>query len=59
MELLSVKESPFIHLFGAGDDKALLNCRGVDHGVFRDLLSIFEPVFDRYTVDRYTEQIRS
>ena len=58
ISLLSVKESPFIHLFGSGDNQALLNCCGVDHPVFRELLSIFKPVFDTYTVDRYTEQIR-
>lgn len=56
--LMAMKGSAFIHLFGSGDDQALLNCCGVDHKVFRCLLAIFQPVFDTYTVDRNTMKVR-
>lgn len=55
---MAMKGSAFIHLFGSGDDQALLNCCGVDHKVFRRLLAIFQPVFDTYTVDRNTMKVR-
>ena len=51
-------ESPFFYLFKSGDEQALLNCCAVDHTVFRRLLEIFEPVFNAYTVDKYTCRIR-
>ena len=43
--------SPFLYMFGSGDDQALLNCCGVDHKVFDELLHMFEPLFDAYTYD--------
>jgi len=39
-------------------DQALLNCCAVDHKVFRQLLKIFQPVFDGHTVDKKTGRIR-
>eukprot|EP00536_Pseudo-nitzschia_multiseries_P016557 jgi/Psemu1/46599/gm1.46599_g len=51
-------ESPFLYLFNSGNKQALLNCCGVDHMVFRELLGLFGPKFDSYTVDRYTNAIR-
>ena len=50
--------SPFYYLFHSGDDQSLLNCCAVDHRVFRSLLEVFEPVFDRYMVDQTTGCIR-
>eukprot|EP00536_Pseudo-nitzschia_multiseries_P011737 jgi/Psemu1/29791/gm1.29791_g len=46
------RQSAFIYLFNPGNEQALLNCCGVDHKVFRDLLDLFEPVFDIYTIDK-------
>ena len=44
-------ESSFHHLFYSWFDQALLNCCvGVDHNVFRDLLAIFAPVSNKYTI---------
>ena len=31
-------ESAFFYLFGSGNDQALLNCCGIDHVTFRELL---------------------
>eukprot|EP00536_Pseudo-nitzschia_multiseries_P015207 jgi/Psemu1/41637/gm1.41637_g len=39
-------QSSFTYLFNSGNEQALLNCCGVDHKVFRDLLHLFQPVFD-------------
>eukprot|EP00536_Pseudo-nitzschia_multiseries_P010585 jgi/Psemu1/26410/gm1.26410_g len=36
-------QSSFTYLFNSGNEQALLNCCGVDHKVFRDLLHLFQP----------------
>eukprot|EP00536_Pseudo-nitzschia_multiseries_P001422 jgi/Psemu1/3323/gm1.3323_g len=37
-------QSSLIYLFNSGNEQALLNCCGVDHKVFRDLLlDLFQP----------------
>ena len=41
-------------MFGSGDEQALLNCCGVNHQVFRELLSMFEPLYEMYTYDDRT-----
>jgi hypothetical protein len=45
-------------MFDSGNDQALINCCGVDHKVFAGLIKIFEPTFNRYTVDRKNGMIR-
>lgn len=58
---ISVKrfvESPFYYLFHSGNEQALLNCCAVDHRSFRELLELFEPVYNRFTVDSKTWAIR-
>ena len=50
--------SSFVFLFDSGDEQALLNCCAVDHRVFRNLLDIFAPVFNRFTYDTKTGRIR-
>ena len=49
-------ESPFIFLFKSGNDQGLLNCCAVDHRVFQNLLHLFEPVYNCYTVNKNTGQ---
>ena len=52
---ISVKrysESPFLFLFKSENDQVLLNCCAVDHRVFQNLLQLFEPVYNCYTVDK-------
>eukprot|EP00536_Pseudo-nitzschia_multiseries_P009979 jgi/Psemu1/24666/gm1.24666_g len=51
-------QSPFIYLYQSGNDQALLNCCGVDHVVFRELLDLFEPLYNLYTIDKNTGVIR-
>jgi len=51
-------ESPFAYLFRSGNDQALMNCCAVDHVTFRELLAMFKPVFESYTVDKKTGEIR-
>eukprot|EP00536_Pseudo-nitzschia_multiseries_P002542 jgi/Psemu1/63698/estExt_Genemark1.C_340067 len=51
-------QSAFMYLYLLGNDQALLNCCGVDHIVFRELLDIFEPCFNSYTIDKNTGSIR-
>ncbi|KAG7346001.1 DDE superfamily endonuclease [Nitzschia inconspicua] len=53
----SYYESPFVHLFESGDDQALLDATGVDHFEFEKILSLFEPLFDKWTVDEETGEI--
>eukprot|EP00536_Pseudo-nitzschia_multiseries_P014970 jgi/Psemu1/40747/gm1.40747_g len=36
-------QSSFTYLFNSGNEQALLNCCGVDHNVFCDLLHLFQP----------------
>jgi hypothetical protein len=57
MSLHSYEESPFAFLYGSKNDQALLNATGVDHAEFASLLSKFQPLFDRYTVDESTGAI--
>eukprot|EP00536_Pseudo-nitzschia_multiseries_P003891 jgi/Psemu1/8794/gm1.8794_g len=52
-------QSAFMFLYRSGNDQALLNCCGVDHVVFRELLDLFEPVYNSYTVDKNTGSIRN
>jgi len=56
--LRKYSQSAFRYMFGSGDDQALLNCCGVDHKVFRDMLSFFEPVFNKYMFNDRTGEIR-
>ena len=51
-------ESSFYYLFNSGNDQALLNCCAVDHKVFRELLGMFKPVYDKFTVDDESGLIR-
>eukprot|EP00536_Pseudo-nitzschia_multiseries_P011992 jgi/Psemu1/30616/gm1.30616_g len=51
-------QSAFMYLYRSGNDQALLNCCGVDHVVFRELLDIFEPLFNSHTVDKKTGSIQ-
>eukprot|EP00536_Pseudo-nitzschia_multiseries_P015480 jgi/Psemu1/42766/gm1.42766_g len=44
-------QSSFIYLFNCGNKQALLNCCGVDHKVFCNLLDLFQPVFDIIIAD--------
>ena len=45
------KHSSFKYLYNSGDDQALLNCCGTTHAVFNELLALFEPYFNSYTLD--------
>jgi len=47
-------ESSLKYLFNSGNNQALLNCCGVDHRVFRQLLELFSPVFNAYTFNDAT-----
>ena len=51
-------QSPFLYLFHSCNDQSLLNCCGVDHPTFRNLLDMFQPEYDRHTVDEKTGLIR-
>ena len=51
-------QSPFRFLFASGCEQALLNCCGVDHKVFRDLLALFEPIYNTHTYNRKTGHIK-
>ena len=51
--LRKYSKSSFHYLFGSGNDQALLNCCAVDHKVFRELLGLFEPIFESYRYDEY------
>ena len=52
------EQSPFKYLFLCGDEQALLNCCGVDHKVFDELLALFQPIYDTHTYDRETGHIK-
>ena len=43
-------KSAFYYMFNSGDDQALLNCCGVDHKVFRQLLHLFQPTFENFVL---------
>ena len=45
------QHSSFMYLHYSGDDQALLNCCGTTHAVFKELLALFQPYFNRYTLD--------
>jgi hypothetical protein len=45
-------------MYHSGNDQALINCCAVDHKVFAELLDLFKPHFDSYTIDRKTRLIR-
>ena len=51
-------QSAFMYLYRSGNDQALLNCCGVDHVVFRELLDLFEPFYNQYMYDEKTGSIR-
>ena len=57
ISLKRYSESPFIFLFKSGNDQVLLNCCAVDHRVFQNLLQLFEPVYNHYTVHKNTGAI--
>ena len=59
ISLKRYSESPFTFLFKSGNNQALLNCCAVDHTtrVFWNLLQLFEPVCNRYTVGKTTGAI--
>ena len=42
--------SAFLHLFHSGDNQALLNYCGIDHKVYRELVDVFAPLWNKYTV---------
>ena len=52
------RKSAFYYMFNSGDDQALLNCCGVDHKVFRQLLQLFQPTFESYVPCHRTGRIR-
>ena len=52
------RESSFYYLFKSGNNQSLLNCCAVDHTAFRNLLEIFQPVYDKHTIDEATNRIR-
>jgi hypothetical protein len=45
-------ESPFKYLYDSKNDQALLNATGVDHREFSRLVSVFGPIFERYTYNQ-------
>ena len=57
ISLKQYAESPFSFLFNSGNDQALLNCCAVDLRVFCNLLHLFKPIYNRYTVNKNTGRI--
>lgn len=51
-------ESPFLFMYHSGNDQALINCCGVDHRTFSNLLAFFSHAFNAYTFDEQTGLIR-
>ena len=51
-------KSSFLYLYDSGNEQALLNCCGCDHVVFRQLVDLFSPVFNSFTLDSKTGRIR-
>ena len=51
-------DSPFRFLFDRGNDQALINITGLDQRVFRQLLLLFRPAYDKYTIDPATMIVR-
>eukprot|EP00536_Pseudo-nitzschia_multiseries_P008593 jgi/Psemu1/20787/gm1.20787_g len=49
-------QSNFIYLFNSGNKQALLNCCGVDHKVFCNLLDLFQLVFNLYMRMEYQKE---
>ena len=49
--LRTYAHSSFKYLFNSGNDQSLLNCCGVSHAVFQELLELFEPYYNKYTLD--------
>eukprot|EP00536_Pseudo-nitzschia_multiseries_P016166 jgi/Psemu1/45146/gm1.45146_g len=47
-----------MYLYRSGNNQALLNCCGVDHVVFRELIDLFEPFYNQYMYDEKTGLIR-
>jgi transposase-like protein len=45
-------------MFDSGNEQALINCCAVDHKVFAELLELFEPVFNTYTIDHKTGLVK-
>ena len=58
ISLTKYQQSAFRVMFESGNDQALINCCAVDHRVFRELLSLFEPVFVSHCVDPDTGLIK-
>ena len=46
--------SSFICLSNSGNNQASLNCCGMDHKIFNNLLEIFEPMFNTHIPDSKT-----
>ena len=44
--------SPWCYLFGSGNDQSLITATGLDHQAFRDLHSLFEPLYNQYVITR-------
>ena len=51
-------KSPFLYLYESGDNQALLNCCGVDHPTFNEVLQAFAPVFNAHMFDPDSGHIR-
>ena len=51
-------QSAFKYMFDSGNDQALLNCCGIDHRVFRELVALFEPVFNCHGYDEATGLVK-
>jgi hypothetical protein len=43
------ENSPFKNIFDSGDDQALLNITGLDHGTFSKLFDIYHPQYSSFT----------
>ena len=50
-------KSAFLYLYESGNNQALLNCCGVDHPTFLELLDMFAPVFNLNMFDENTGRI--
>ena len=58
ISLTKYQQSAFRVMFGSGNDQALINYCAVNHRVFRELLSLFEPVFVSHCVNPDTGLIK-
>ena len=56
--LMMYHQSAFKYMFDSGNNQALINCCAVDHKIFQQLLQLFKPVFDSYSLDCNTELVK-